>query len=126
MNKKDLVRIEKILLSVVFIATGGYIFGLSIFFAVISGLIGYLLGNWYSERKKINNSLVKFIAWSNILTWFVPVVGFATSCFIYKYENMSKAKNKKFYYLSIIGFILSLITIMLSAYLRTYLADISH
>lgn len=67
-------------------------------------IIWAIFGHWYNKKVKQPNKLTNIIAWSNVITWIIPVVGLLTAV-----STISLQKLKKNYLiLWYIGLIASL------------------
>ncbi len=109
------VLLEKVA-SVIAIIIGfilGKLLGLVIFLFLFAYLIGSWFPNWYLKRSKVNYKFIKFIVWSNVLTWLLPPLGILTSISTFKFSNLIKEENKKYKNLALIGIILSIINAIL-------------
>lgn len=88
------------------------------FIFLIAALIGLYFPGWYLKKENINKSLIRGIAWSNVITWFLPPLGLmvsiATLGFSYSEKVEGRQKYKK---LAIVGLTLSIINSILGAVL---------
>jgi transcription initiation factor TFIIIB Brf1 subunit/transcription initiation factor TFIIB len=99
------VRIISIIIG---FAMGRYL-GIAIFIFIFAFLAGQWFPKWYFKRQKINYSFVKWIVWSNVLTWFLPPLGILTGFAALEFSNLVETEKKKYKTLAIIGIALSLI-----------------
>jgi ribosomal protein L40E len=76
-------------------------------------LVAYLLGQWfpkwYFKRDQINWAVVKFIAWSNLLTWILPPMGILTGTASFEFYKLLGSENKKYKYLALFSIIFSVL-----------------
>lgn len=88
----------------------GYAFGwIMLLVIIVPFLIGSWFAKWYGNRSG-NTSVVNIIAWANVLTWFLPVLGYFTAGAAIKFSDLKTGSDrKKIMTLGIIGLILSLI-----------------
>lgn len=107
---KQLKQIFNVLIT---IAAGiiGYNLGIAYFILLAPILLGIYVPKWCIKKKiNIKHSIIKFIAWSNIITWFVPIVGLFTSCFILSlYQQIDFPNKKKYKTIAIVGLTLTVI-----------------
>lgn len=87
----------------------GKFLGLSIFIYIIPFFIGQWFPKWYLKRQKINIGLIKFIVWSNVVTWLLPPLGILTGFTTLGFSNYFPGEKKKYKILAIVGITLSLI-----------------
>lgn len=83
-------------------ALGGS-FGLLILLALVLGWLASKLANRYIKKGKIKRNVLKLWAWSNLITWLIPVVGIFTAVFTLKIFMNMRHKEKLFQVLAIIG-----------------------
>lgn len=100
-----------ILVTIGCFALGRYM-GLGFFVLLIPGLAGWWLGG-LAVKKKSLIKLIDFVAWSNVITWFIPAAGVATSMFAFSANEASSTKKKKIIILGVIGLVASLINAVL-------------
>ena len=105
-----------IIVTIVSIALGRFL-GLAFFILLIPAVIGWYLAFWYEKKVKTENSLTKFIAWINIVSWFIPIAGFFTSLASIKFSESYGKKDKKYLVLGIIGLCLTLVNGVIGAWL---------
>ncbi|MCK5466785.1 zinc-ribbon domain-containing protein [Candidatus Parcubacteria bacterium] len=97
---KDKTSIFNSIISVIsFIAA--FIIGRFLGFVVVFLFIGaWALGEWfpkwYMKRRKVNTILVKWIVWSNILTWLLPPLGVLTSFATLRFGDYFPSENEKY------------------------------
>ena len=91
------------------------VFGPLVFFIIlIPVLIGLFFPGWYLKRTNINSSLIKGIAYSNLITWFLPPIGLMTSIATFSFSSSEKIENRqKYKKLAIVGIVLSVINSVL-------------
>lgn len=77
-------------------------------------VIWAIFGNWYSKKIDKPNKLTKIIAWSNLVTWIIPIVWLLTSV-----STISLSKlDKKYTILWYIWLIAALINAIVGVALR--------
>lgn len=116
-NRKKTSCGDQILGVIAFVAAfalGKYL-GMTYFLLIIPGILGWYLASWYVKKTIHQNKLTKFIAWSNLITWFIPIVGFFTSAASIKFNESFGKKDKKYIILGIIGLAFSLINAIAGA-----------
>ena len=94
--------------SIIFGIIIGRYLGVALFVFLFAFLVGQWLPKWYLKRDHANVFLVKFIVWSNVLTWFLPPLGILTGFAALEFSNYFPNERKKFKTLAIIGILLSL------------------
>jgi len=57
----------------------GGILGFGTFVLIASAVVGRFTARWYARRRRRREEIIGFVAWSNTLTWLIPLVGMATS-----------------------------------------------
>lgn len=82
--------------------------GILYFLIIVAGFLGWYLASLYSNKYK-ENGLTKFIAWINIITWFIPPVGLFTALASFKFNQVYGEKTKLYLILAIIGLVASVI-----------------
>jgi hypothetical protein len=87
----------------------GRYLGLVIFIFIGAFLLGSWFPTWYTKREKISPNLVKWIVWSNVITWFLPPLGILTGFAALGFSNTFASETKKYKTLAIVGIVLSLI-----------------
>jgi|GEM_PF-1842155 uncharacterized membrane protein len=87
----------------------GRFLGLITFVFLFAILIGQWFPKWYIKKKKVNYSLVNWIAWSNVLTWLLPPLGILTGVATFEFSNLIEQTNKKYKSLAIISIVLSVV-----------------
>lgn len=72
--------------------------------------LGDWLAKWYFKRKSVNEKLLNFASWANIITWLLPPLGVFNATLAYGFSTQSSSESKnKYRNLAIIGAALSLI-----------------
>lgn len=87
----------------------GKYLGLVVFLFLGALLLGQWFPKWYLKRDKVNISLVKWIVWSNVLTWLLPPLGIATGFAALEFGNHFPGDRKKYKTVAIIGIVASLL-----------------
>jgi len=88
------------------------------FIFLIAVLIGLYFPNWYLKKENVNKSLIKGIAWSNVITWFLPPLGLMVSIATFGFSSSEKIEDRqKYKKLAIVGLTLSIINSFLGAVL---------
>jgi hypothetical protein len=72
-------------------------------------LIGAWFPGWYLKRKKINQTLINWIIWSNLLTWLLPPLGIITGIATLGFSDIPGVSKKKYMILAIIAIALAMI-----------------
>ena len=87
------------------------ILGSIVFFIfLIAVLIGLYFPSWYLKKENVNKSLIKGIAWSNVITWFLPPLGLMVSITTFGFSYSEKVEDRqKYKKLAIVGLVLSII-----------------
>ena len=92
---------------------GGFILGkylgLVLLLFVLAWFIGQWFGKWYLKREHINTTLVKWIVWSNVITWLLPPLGVMTGFATLEFANHFPSDAKKYKTIAIIALIVSFI-----------------
>ncbi|MFH1089332.1 MAG: hypothetical protein V1716_02830 [Candidatus Uhrbacteria bacterium] len=81
-------------------------------FFLLGAAIGQWFGKWYAKRPKVSKGLIKFIAWSNVLTWLSIPIGLFTSLAVLELSKTAGPDSKKFKTLAIVGIVLSLLNLI--------------
>lgn len=81
----------------------GKYLGLVLFLFIFAWLIGQWFPKWYLKRKKVNTNLVKWIVWSNVLTWLLPPLGVMTGFAALEFANHFPGDSKKYKTIAIIA-----------------------
>tara|TARA_B100000745_G_C20151287_1_gene394705 strand:- start:1395 stop:1886 length:492 start_codon:yes stop_codon:yes gene_type:complete len=87
----------------------GRFLGLVVFLFIGAWALGEWFPKWYMKRDKVNTTLVKWIVWSNVLTWLLPPLGILTGFAALKFGDFFPAENKKYRIIAIIGLIASVL-----------------
>ncbi len=87
----------------------GKYLGLVLFLFIFAWLIGQWFPKWYMKRGRINASVVKWIVWSNVLTWLLPPLGVMTGFAALEFSNHFPSDTKKYKTIAIIGIVASLL-----------------
>ena len=87
----------------------GKYLGLVIFIFIFAFLIGQWFPKWYLKRERINISLVKWIVWSNVITWLLPPLGVMTGFAALEFGNHFPGDSKKYKTIAIIAIAASLL-----------------
>jgi hypothetical protein len=85
----------------------GKFLGLVTFLFIGAWAFGEWFPKWYMKREKTNITLVKWIVWSNILTWLLPPLGVMTGFAALGFSNYFPADSKKYKTIAIIALIAS-------------------
>jgi len=78
---------------------------------LLGAAIGQWFASWYAKRAEVNRGLIKFIAWSNVLTWFSIPIGLFTGLATLEFSKTAGLESKKYKILAIVGIVLSLINL---------------
>ncbi len=87
----------------------GKFMGLVALLLYVSFYAGQKISKWYLKRKNINESVVNFISWSNVITWIFPILGLFTAAFAIESGEMSEDKGKKYLILGYVGSVFSIL-----------------
>ena len=87
----------------------GKYLGLVVFLFLGALLLGQWFPKWYLKKERINITLVKWIVWSNVLTWLLPPLGIATGFAALEFGNHFPGERKKYKVVAIIGIVASLL-----------------
>jgi len=87
----------------------GKYLGLVVFLFLGALLLGQWFPKWYLKRERINITLVKWIVWSNVLTWLLPPLGVMTGFAALEFGNHFPGDRKKYKTVAIIGIVASLL-----------------
>jgi len=87
----------------------GRFLGLVVFLFIGAWALGEWFPKWYLKRDKISITLVKWIVWSNVLTWLLPPLGIATGFAALEFGNHFPGDSKKYKTVAIIGIVASLL-----------------
>lgn len=72
-------------------------------------VIGIWFPSWYFKKKNSNKGLIKWLAWSNLVSWLVPLLGLLTSISTFSSQPFTEIESKgKFKILAMIGILLSI------------------
>lgn len=87
----------------------GKYLGLVVFLFLGALYVGQWFPKWYLKRERANITLVKWIVWSNVLTWLLPPLGIMTGFAALEFGNHFPGERKKYKTIAIIGIVASLI-----------------
>ncbi len=116
-TKGVISRVVGIIFILIAIAVGRYLgqtLGILYIFLLIPGLAGYYLPKYYINKPRF----IRFLAWSNVITWLLPFAGLYTAISTLKTASSSK-KKVKYETLGIIGLSLSVINCLLGVYISS-------
>lgn len=74
----------------------GYALGLAVFILLIGVVIGNWFPSWYVKRNK-STTLPNFIAWANVISWLIPIVGVTTATMTYRFTQYIEPEHKMKY-----------------------------
>lgn len=100
------------IISVVFFIAAfviGRFLGLVTFLFIGAWALGEWFPKWYMKREKVNLSLVKWIVWSNVLTWLLPPLGVLTGFSALKFADYFPSENKKYKIIAVIALVASIL-----------------
>lgn len=72
-------------------------------------LIGQWFPVWYCKKQTVNPSIIKWIAWSNVLAWLLPPLGVLMGTATLGFSGLIQQNSKKYKNLAILGLVLSVI-----------------
>jgi len=81
-------------------------------FFLLGAAVGQWFGKWYAKRIKVSKGLIKFIVWSNVLTWLSIPIGLFTGFAALELGKTAGSESKKYKTLAIIGIVLSLLNLV--------------
>lgn len=87
----------------------GRFLGLVTFLFIGAWALGEWFPKWYMKREKVNMSLIKWIVWSNVLTWLLPPLGILTGFAALKFADYFPSENKKYKVIAIIALVASIL-----------------
>lgn len=83
--------------------------------------LGDWIAKWYFRRKIINEMIISFVSWINLISWIVPITGIFTASLAYSFYVQSKNKpNKTHRNLAIIGAVLGILNAVIPSTLRHF------
>lgn len=100
------------IISVVFFIAAfaiGRFLGLVVFLFIGAWALGEWFPKWYMKSEKVNTTLVKWIVWSNLLTWLLPPLGVLTGFAALKFGDYFPAENKKYKTIAVIALVASVL-----------------
>ncbi|MEX0910107.1 MAG: zinc-ribbon domain-containing protein [Candidatus Paceibacterota bacterium] len=87
----------------------GKFLGLVVFLFIAAWAVGEWFPKWYMEREKVNVTLVKWIVWSNSLTWLLPPLGVMTGFAALKFSDYFPGASRKYKIIAIVALIASIL-----------------
>ena len=96
----------------------GKYLGLVLFLFIFALLIGQWFPKWYLKRKHANVAIVKWIVWSNVLTWLLPPLGVMTGFAALEFGNHFPGDSKKFKTIAIIRIAASLLNALVGVLMK--------
>lgn len=109
------------IISVVFFIAAfaiGRFLGLVVFLFIGAWALGEWFPKWYMKREKVNMTLVKWIVWSNVLTWLLPPLGVLTGFAALKFGDYFPAENKKYKTIAVIALVASILNAISGVLMR--------
>lgn len=100
------------IISVVFFIAAfaiGRFLGIVVLLFIGAWSLGEWFPKWYMKREKANMTLVKWVVWSNTLTWLLPPLGIATGFAALGFGDYFPGDRKKYRTIAIIGIVASLL-----------------
>ncbi len=107
-TKTPLDQIVSFISIIIGFIIGKYL-GLVVFIFLFAFIIGQWFPKWYLKREHININLVKWVVWSNVLTWLLPPLGIMTGFAALEFGNHFPGESKKYKIIAIIGITASFI-----------------
>ena len=110
--QKPKTTLDKVIYVVVLIASYllvRYVGLISFLIILFACVIGVWFPRWYLKCKNVNQKLINWIAWSNILTWFIPPIGIITGVATIGFSNVQNINKRKYMILAIIAIVLAII-----------------
>jgi Na+/proline symporter len=102
-------------------ALGSYLgFGFIVFIIMfaIPITLGMYIPRWYLGRKHVNTKIIKLLIWSNVVAWFIPVIGVFTGVSALQFSGRLKNKVALYNWIAIIGLSLSTINAIAGVVMR--------
>lgn len=96
----------------------GRFLGLVVLLFIGAWVIGEWFPKWYMKREKVNISLIKWIVWSNILTWLLPPLGVLTGFATLKFGEYFLGESKKYRTIAVIALIASVLNAISGVLMR--------
>lgn len=87
----------------------GRFLGLIVFLFIGAWAIGEWFPKWYLKRERANVTLVKWIVWSNVVTWLLPPLGVMTGFAALKFGDYFPGESKKYKTIAVLALIASII-----------------
>lgn len=106
-NRHELWKQTMPIIYYILIISSARFFGFTLVILIIPFLIGGYLAKFWLKRWEINPSIIKYVAYSNLLSWIIPIIGLFTAGFILGFEKTTIQLPKKYRILAIIGLILA-------------------
>lgn len=116
-EKNILLAIIEVIFFILAFLAGKYL-GLLIFLFIGAAYLGLWFPGWYIKRKKINISFVKWIVWSNTLTWFLPPLGLITSLAAFKFGDYFPRENKRYKIIAILALVASILNALVGVLIK--------
>lgn len=110
-NLPSIVAYVETLVGFIFFIELNIVWFLTIFLPLMAG---WGFAKWYLKKEKANVKLINFIAWANVCSWLIPIVGVFTSIFTLEVSEHPAFKKKKYIILGLIAAILSLLQMILA------------
>ena len=109
------------IISVVFFIVAfviGRFLGLVTFLFIGAWALGEWFPKWYMKRDKVNVSLIKWVVWSNVLTWLLPPLGILTGFATLKFAEYFPSENKKYKIIAVVALVVSILNAISGILLR--------
>lgn len=87
----------------------GRFLGLVTFLFIGAWALGEWFPKWYMKREKVNSSLVKWIVWSNVLTWLLPPLGILTGFAALRFADYFPPEHKKYKIIAVVALVASIL-----------------
>ncbi len=84
----------------------------------MSVVIGLWLPEWLKQKNKLSLKFIKFIAWSNVITWFLPPAGIFTGVFTCQAASYTAEQKKKYRILGCISILFAIINAAIGVALK--------
>lgn len=105
---KDMLR--WLPLAIVFVLARNTDVNTGIIIVIIGGMyyLGDWIAQWYLKRRVINEGVINFLAWANLIVWVLPPLGIFTASLVYGLCRRSEVtSSRRCKILAIIGALLS-------------------
>lgn len=99
-------------LAIVFVLARDTDVNTGIIIVIIGGMyyLGDWIAQWYLKRRVINEGVINFLSWTNLIVWVLPPLGIFTASLVYGLCRRSEVtSSRRCKILAIIGAVLSIV-----------------